>query len=138
MNKVNKCLYRWKALQMELITQSYTYLHPTSPAKKQQCFRSMCFPNDICSNVRRMWSVSIISDSQANGWFLRADSRRGIFALMPWNLCNICVCNRWNVEFNIALHTWSNWRHTWNIQYINIRLINPNCTDIHYLVRYNC
>ena len=84
----------------------------TSPAKKQQCFLSMCFPKVICSNVRRMWSVSTMSDSQASGWFLLADSRLGILPRIVWNKFNMVVCNRWNVEFKMLQQTLSNCLHT--------------------------
>ena len=60
----------------------------TSPGKKQMCFLSMCLPNVIWSSVNLMWRVSMMSHSRARGWFLRADSRRGIWLwndLQTWN-----------------------------------------------------
>lgn len=86
----------------------------TSPAKKQMCLRSMCLPNDICSSVRRMCSVSTMSLSHASGWFRLALSLLGILDLIPWNRCNICVCSFWNVELRMALHTRSICLETWD------------------------
>lgn len=84
----------------------------TSPGKKQQCFLSICLPKVICNRLNLIWSVSMISLSQAKGWLLRADSRLGILDLMNWNLCNIWFCRRWNVEFKALLHIVFSWRFT--------------------------
>lgn len=46
----------------------------TLPGKKQMWFRSICFPKVICSNDNRMWHVSTISHSPADGWDRLADS----------------------------------------------------------------
>lgn len=70
---------------MYIMIHNVTRLHEmilTSPGKKQQCLRSMCLPNDICNSVSLMCKVSIMSDSQAKGWFRLADSLRGILLLM--------------------------------------------------------
>lgn len=88
-------------------------------------FRSMCFPNVIWSNDKRMWHVSTMSHSPADGCERRADSlevfnvfisvktflrhistyRRGIIFLTFWNRVWSWVCSFWNVEFNIPLQT---------------------------------
>lgn len=78
------------------------------------CLRSMCLPNDICSSVRRMCSVSTMSLSHASGWLRLALSLLGILDLIPWNRCNICVCSFWNVELRMALHTRSICLETWD------------------------
>lgn len=99
----------------------------TLPGKKQMWFRSICFPKVICSNDNRMWHVSTISHSPADGWDRLADSlelkfisltlssgveidvkiyRRGIIFLTFWNRFCSWVCNFWNVEFRIPLQTW--------------------------------
>lgn len=85
----------------------------TSPGKKQQCFRSMCLPKLICSKVSRICRVSIMSDSHANGWFRRADSRLGICALIAWKRLNIWDCSFWNVEFSIDPQMRSSWWQTY-------------------------
>lgn len=106
--------YDYLCIMLQSINNLNILIVLTSPGKKQQCFLSMCLPNVICNKLSLMWRVSIISDSQAKGWLLRADSLRGIFALIDWNLCNIWFCKRWNVELRIPLQIVLNCRLTWN------------------------
>jgi hypothetical protein len=77
----------------------------TSPAKKQQCCLSICFPNDICSKASRMCNISTMSDSHARGCCRRADSRRGILDLMDWNRASIVDWRRLNVVLRMEPHT---------------------------------
>ena len=60
-----------------------TYVTLTSPAKKQTCFLSICFPKVICNSVSLMWRVSTMSHSRARGWFLRSEieKKRDKFSL---------------------------------------------------------
>lgn len=111
-NLLQPCLLKknyWGYLQQKSI---FFLQIVTSPGKKQQCFLSICLPKVICRRLNLMWRVSMISDSHARGWLLRADSLLGIFALIDWNLFNILFCKRLNVEFNIPLHIKFNRRFT--------------------------
>lgn len=83
----------------------------TSPAKKQQCFLSMCLPKDIWSRVSRMWRVSKMSDSRANGCLRLALSRRGIWPLIHWNLWSIWFWSRWKAVFRMVDPICSNLLH---------------------------
>ena len=89
----------------------------------------MCFPNVICNKLSLICRVSTTSLSCAKGWFLKAgwtkrklidkpptllyssvfhqyhyllaDSRRGIWVLISWNLDSIWLWRRWKVLLSI-------------------------------------
>ena len=88
------------------------FINLTSPGKKQMCLRSICLPNVICRSVRCMCRVSTMSHSRARGWLRRALSRRGIWALMCWNLISILFCSWWKVELRRPAAISFNLRHT--------------------------
>ena len=98
------------------------YPRLTSPGKKQMCFLSMCFPKVIWSRVSLMWRVSMMSHSRARGWFLRADSRRGIW-LWSRNICwnasrthsLFCLTPKCSIIYSFApLTRYSkNWKNLW-------------------------